>query len=67
MRFLSYTHKGRASFGAVTEAGVVDLGARHKDLIGLRAAIGADRLAELAGEAADAKADMALADIELVS
>ena len=66
MKFLSFTNQGRASFGAVTGASVVDLGARHKDLIGLRAAIGADRLAELAGEAADAKADMALADIEFL-
>ena len=66
MKFLSFTNQGRASFGAVTGASVVDLGARHKDLIGLRAAIGADRLGELAGEAADANADMALADIEFL-
>lgn len=66
MKFLSFTNQGRASFGAVTGSGVVDLGARHKDLIGLRAAIGADRLGEMAGEAADTKADMALADIEFL-
>ncbi len=66
MRFLSYTHNGHASFGAVTEAGVVDLGARHKDLTSLRVAIGAGRLGNLAGEAAEADADHALSDIEFL-
>lgn len=64
MRFLSFTHQGRSSFGAVTEAGVVDLGARHSDLKSLRAAIGWDRLGQLAAEALAGEADLALTDIE---
>ena len=39
---------------------------RHTDLASLRAAIGADRLGRLAGEAADIEADVALEDIEFL-
>lgn len=66
MKFLSFRFRGRASFGAVIDGGVVDLGARHKELAGLRAAIGCGRLGELAGEVADAAADVALRDIEFL-
>ena len=66
MRYLSFSHQGRKSFGAVTETGIVDLGARHKELTGLRAAIAADRLHEMASEAAEASADYALGDIEFL-
>jgi 5-carboxymethyl-2-hydroxymuconate isomerase len=64
MRFLSFKHDGRASFGAVTQAGVIDLGARHLDLADLKAAIAADRLGEFAVTASAASADFALEDIE---
>jgi len=64
MKFLSYSHAGKASFGAVTDAGVVDLGARHAELSDLRAAIRAAELERLAGEARAADADFALSDIE---
>lgn len=64
MKFASFTHQGRASFGAVTEAGIVDLGERHKDLTDLRAAIGAGRIGDLADEAANLEADFSLTDIE---
>lgn len=63
MKFLSFEHRGRSSFGAVSGGGVVDLGARHAELRDLREAIRDTRLAELAEEAAGAEADHALADI----
>ena len=63
MKFLSFIHQGRASFGAVLGAGVVDLGARHNNLPDLRAVLRADRLGALADEARAASADIALADI----
>ena len=56
MRFISFSAHGRASFGAVTDSGIVDLGAKHDDLVDLRAAIRAGRLGELAAEAAANKA-----------
>ena len=63
MKFLSFTYRGRERFGAVLDEGVVDLGARHRDLPDLRAALRADRLGPLAGEARKLSADIALADI----
>ena len=39
MKFVSFTINGSASFGAVTDAGVVDLGARHDELSDLRDAL----------------------------
>ena len=63
MKFLSFTHRGRESFGALMGEGVVDLGARHRDLPDLRAALRADRLGPLAAEARKASADIALADL----
>jgi len=64
MRFLSFTHDGTPSFGAVTEAGVIDLGKRHEELADLREAIRLDKLGELAIEATTASADLSLTDIE---
>jgi len=66
MRFLSYTHEGRQTFGAVNESGVVDLGIRHDALPDLREAIRSDKLAELAVEATTAPADVDIADIEFL-
>jgi len=63
MRFLSFERKGLASYGAVRDSGIVDLGARHPELPDLREAIRADRLSELASEAAAAKADCSLTDV----
>jgi len=63
MKFMSFEKDGHASFGAVTDAGVVDLGAIHDDLNDLRAAIRAGRLPELAIEAAAANVNYSLADI----
>ena len=63
MKFLSFMHQGRASFGAVQGTGLVDLGARHSALPDLRAALRADQLGALAAEATTVSADFALADI----
>ncbi len=63
MKFLSFKRNGRASWGAVHDNGVVDLGARHSELPDLRAAIRADRLAELGAEAESNIADCTLDDI----
>ena len=60
MKFLSYTKDGRASYGALVDGGVVDLGARHADLVDLREVIRRDRLDALAQEAAESSADCAL-------
>lgn len=63
MKFLSFIHQGRASFGAVQGAGIIDLGARHRELPDLRAALRAEQLGKLAAEANTTSADLALADI----
>lgn len=64
MKFLSFTNKGRASFGAVIDSGIVDLGARHSELSDLRDAIRANRLSELAIESDAADADFEIDSIE---
>ncbi len=66
MRFLSFARDGNSSFGAVMDGGVVDLGAAHQELPDLRSVMRADRLAELAAEATNAAADLALEDIEFL-
>ena len=63
MKFLSYSHQGNVTFGAVTDAGVIDLGRRHDELADLREAIRNDQLGTLAAEAAAADADTSLEDI----
>jgi len=64
MKFLSYQHAGRKTFGAVIGSGVVDLGKRHSELPDLREAIRADTLGDLALEAGDTATDVDLAEIE---
>ncbi len=66
MKFLSFETDGRATWGAVVDDGVVDMGSRHADLPDLRAAIRADRLAALADEAAAESAERALEDIRFL-
>lgn len=63
MRFLSFSHAGQASYGAVVDGGVVDLGRRHPELPDLRAALRAARLEALGAEAMDDAPDYALTDI----
>lgn len=66
MKFLSFEYNGRASFGAVTDAGIVDLGAKHNDIDDLRDAIRTGQLAALAVEALAADADYAVNDIDFL-
>jgi len=66
MKFVSFEKDGYASFGAIRNDDVVDLGAKHGGLRDLRDAIRADRLGELIAEANEAEADFALADVELL-
>lgn len=60
MKYASFEHGGKASFGAIVDDGVIDISARHPELPDLRAAIRAGRLEELTAEAEAADADMAL-------
>lgn len=66
MKFLSFTRNSQASFGAVVNDKIVDLGARHPELGDLRAAVRSARLGELAKEAEAAASDCTLADIEFL-
>lgn len=66
MKFISFKANDSASFGAVTESGVIDLGARHEELGDLRAAIRAGRLGALTQETETAAADYALSEIEFL-
>ena len=66
MKFLSFVNSGKQSFGAVTDAGLVDLGVLHPELSDLRHAIQTDRLGDLATEAMNAGASIAVADVELL-
>lgn len=66
MKFVSFEKDGYASFGAIKNGGIVDLGAKHGGLRDLRDAIRTDRLGELIAEANDADADYQFSDIELL-
>lgn len=64
MRFLSFQTSTGASFGAINDDGVVDLGARHPKLVDLREAIRQDQLAALSEETLNTSADIDLEDID---
>lgn len=66
VRFLSFTHSGKASFGAVVGAGVVDLGQKFLDLTNLRDAICSDELPFLSRHASTAPIDYSLDEIEFL-
>lgn len=66
MRFLSFRHSGKASFGAVTGAGVVDLGQKFRGITDLRDAIRSDTLDSLSRHASTAPIDHALDEIEFL-
>jgi 5-carboxymethyl-2-hydroxymuconate isomerase len=66
MKFLSFKHSGRESFGAVVGDKVIDLGATHAELADLRAVIRHDRLDELAAVARSAGGGIDLADIQFL-
>jgi 5-carboxymethyl-2-hydroxymuconate isomerase len=67
MKFLSFTHEGRASFGAVVGNGIVDLGGQENGLHDLRDAIRAGRLAALGDIAMQSEPDLELNDVEYLS
>lgn len=64
MKFVSFRHAGKVSFGVVSDQDVVDLGARHPEIKDLRDAIAKDQLRLLGDAAQSARADFALSDIE---
>ena len=67
MKLVSFSRNGQQSYGAVTEKGVVDLGAvlgaRYTDL---KALLTADALSEAAAVVAQGEASFGLADVELM-
>jgi 2-keto-4-pentenoate hydratase/2-oxohepta-3-ene-1,7-dioic acid hydratase in catechol pathway len=66
MRFLSFNHSGKDSFGAVVDSGIVDLGARHPELGDLRSTLRTQRLTELAREAERTPSDFGVPDVEFL-
>ena len=64
MRFASFTHQGRAGWGAISGDGVIDLSARHAaEWPTLREVIEAGALARIGDIAAGLSADFPVADI----
>ena len=63
MKFISFQHGGRASFGLVVRDRVADLGGREAGIGTLKAAIAAGRLEALAE---GAEAGLALSEVELL-
>lgn len=66
MKFLSFSTQGNASYGALINDRVVDLGARHSEFNDLRQVLRAGQLHELAAEAAVSEGDFALHEIEFL-
>jgi len=67
MRIASYVWNGRASYGIVAAAGVIDLGSRlGAKYPTLRDALAANAMKEVAGVAKGAKPDMSISQVELV-
>ena len=65
MKFVTYRHGGRITWGAVTEdgGGVIDLGRRLPDLPALSSALESGRLDEARDAASWAEADCALSEV----
>lgn len=66
MKFLSFEYENKASFGAVVDGKVIDLGARHPELPDLRQAIRKDCLTALAAEAESTRGELGLDEIEFL-
>jgi len=64
MRWLSFVHGGKSTFGIVKGEGVVDVGALAPELLDLKAAIAAGRLGELGQAAAALPPDLPLAGLK---
>lgn len=62
-RLATFTVGGKTRYGAITDKGVVDLSARHRDWPTLREAIEAGALVKLAEEAEGLAADLTVEDI----
>jgi 5-carboxymethyl-2-hydroxymuconate isomerase len=68
VKLLSFSHKGRASYGAVSGDGLIDLGTRcGQQHPTLRDALAAGAIAELQRVAEDTKPDLALTEIAYLS
>src|SRR3977135_1590339 len=66
MRLVSFRHAGAAKFGSVVDGGIVDLSARLSSRWpGLRRAIAAKALGDVATAAKGAGADLKFEDVEL--
>lgn len=66
MRFLSFNHSGKDSYGGIADSGIVDLGERHPETPDLRAVLRTGRLAEFADEVARHPADFSVADVDFL-
>jgi 2-keto-4-pentenoate hydratase/2-oxohepta-3-ene-1,7-dioic acid hydratase in catechol pathway len=67
MKLVSFERQGRAGFGAVVDAGVIDLGAAFAGRFAdLKALLAGDALADAAKLVAQRPADFALADVTLL-
>jgi 2-keto-4-pentenoate hydratase/2-oxohepta-3-ene-1,7-dioic acid hydratase in catechol pathway len=67
MKLLTYRHRGRVSWGAVVDDGVVDLGAKLPRFAGLREVLAAGALPELRSALAGEKPGEKLSEIELLA
>jgi 5-carboxymethyl-2-hydroxymuconate isomerase len=66
MKFLSFSHAGKHSYGAVTDAGIVDLGGRHPELVDLREVLRQQLLEKLGREAAGTPVDLDIDQVEFL-
>ncbi len=68
MKLLSYLdpHSAQPTYGAVTDDGVINLGARNPDLADLRAVLREDALGKMVQQIDGASADASLADIDFL-
>lgn len=66
MKLASFVLDGRATFGAVVDGGLVDLGRRLPELADLRAVLRAGRTAALRERVASAKPDCAAEDVRFL-
>lgn len=66
MKFLSFKHKQRVSFGVVKDQEIIDLGDKNPDINDLREAIRQDRLTELKDQALSLDPEYSFEEIEFL-